>query len=157
MVETFQLARPMTPTAQCITIQLREFSWYYWYRYVSCDREIQNFTAGTRSISDVRTWSTFDTRDRISKVWQQSVRTDFCQARWHFLVLTPSAAVSPHKMKYWLIIIVIAVVAPAVYRRLFGWFIVSAQTQPLVQASYPAFIQDEMITSCIKTCQATSR
>ena len=44
---TFQLARPMTPTVRCITIQLREFSWYYlyWYRYVPCDREIQNSTA----------------------------------------------------------------------------------------------------------------
>jgi hypothetical protein len=41
-------------------------------------------------------------------------------------------------------------------RRLFGWFIVSAQTQPLIQAFVP-FVQDTMIVSWMKTCQRAGR
>ena len=41
-------------------------------------------------------------------------------------------------------------------RRLFGWFIVNAQTQPLIQA-FVHFIHDEMTMSCTQTCQRAGR
>jgi len=61
-------------------------------------------------------------------------------------------------MAYRLIIIIIAVVFLCRYSlmRLFGRFIVSAQTQPLIEAFVP-FRHDGMITSCTKTCQRAGR
>ena len=124
----------MTPTAvRGITIQLREFSWYYGTKYMT--------GTGTFYVIE-NTELTPGTLYLTSDVWYpgiESSRFDTVSTYWF---LSSQVALpcldSPHKMKYRLIIIVVAVVAP-VYRRLFGWFIVSAQTQPLVQASYPSY------------------
>ena len=50
----------------------------------------------------------------------------------------------------------IASMSMSIQDRLFGWFIVSAQTQPLIQAFEP-FIHDRMTASCTKTYQRAGR
>ena len=55
-----------------------------------------------------------------------------------------------------LLFLSIASMSMSIGDRLFGWFIVSAQTQPLIQAFEP-FIHDRMTASCTKTYQRAGR
>ena len=122
------------------------------------DREIQNSTA---LLELYRVYLTSE-RDRRLIPGIESSRFDSSQ--YVLISVKPGGTflswlvVLPYPPTRWNIdsSSLLLLLLPPVYRRLFGWFIVSAQTQPLVQAFVP-FIHDKMITSCTKTCQRAGR